>query len=203
MAEASLIPKQNLTAQRDIGGGFNLFFNISLVFFLVSALVSGGLFVYKKSVEGSLTSKRSQLETTLENDFPAKTIADHERVSTAMQISNALISGHIKRYRSEILTLLERNVLPDVTFSSFSFNEKGADLTMTLAGAAASYKTVANQVSVIQGLDEVASAGFSNLSLSAEGLVSFSMKVKLKPPQASSAAGKANSGSTEPTVLIR
>ncbi len=202
MAEASLIPKQNLSVQRDIGGGFNLFFNISLVFFLVSVLVSGGLFIYKKSIETTLTNQRKQLEVTLENDFPVKTITDHERVSTAMQVSRTLISAHKQRYRSEVITFVEKNVLPDVTFTSFGFSEKGADLTVSLAGVAASYKTVANQVSVMQGLDEVAFAGFSNLSLSPEGLVSFSMKIKLKPLQGVTATGS-TSGASEPVVMTR
>lgn len=202
MAEASLIPKQIPTAQRDIGGGFNLFFNIALVFFFVSLLVSGGLFVYKMSVEGELNNQRKQLETTLENDFPTKTIEEHERVSQAMQASRQILAAHKNRYRSEIFILLEKNVLPDVTFSNFSFAEKNGDLLVNVAGVAASYKTVANQVSVIQALDEVAEVGFANLSLSPDGLVSFSMKIKLKPPQIAKAVNAPGSTS-EPTVTAQ
>ena len=174
MAEASLIPKKLPFAAQRLEGGLGIFFRIGFVFFLVALLATGGLFAYRILLESSLTKQRDALKA-LEEQFPIADIERREAVAQAIEASKTLLDAHVRQ--SRIFPFLQDNTLPSVFFNNFSYSDK--DRTITVSGDAPSYQAVAQQASIFESREEVVSAMFSNLSLTARGAVNFSLKVVL------------------------
>ena len=177
MAEASLIPKKIVEPRREIGGGVHVFFRISLVFFLISVLSNGGLFFYERFLEDSLT-KQEQALKQLESQFPLKDIEQREELASAISTAKKLLDTHV--YQSRLFAFLEQNALPDVGLTNFSYTEK--DHKISANGEAGSYQLVAEQTSLYEHNEHVASASFSNLSLTPKGTVNFNLTIILKGP---------------------
>lgn len=175
MAEASLIPKKVAVPGESAASSFGVFFVIALVFFILSAGATGGLFLYKGMLQSTLTKDQETLKT-LESQFPVDTIQQHEEVGTAIAASKKLLNGHLKQ--SQVFKFLEDSTLPAITYASFAFTE--GDRKIILSGEAPSYQAVAQQSSIFESVDKVSSATFSNLSLSAKGTVGFSLTILLK-----------------------
>jgi len=112
----------------------------------------------------------------LDTRFEPKTIKELERLSNSINNARTLINNHT--YISPIFDFLEKNTLPDVSFSTFNyFADKK---TLTLAGEAPSYTGVAAQVKIIQSQQEVVYATFSNTTLKETGAVNFTTVINFK-----------------------
>ena len=177
MAEASLIPKKLPSAASSLGTGLGVFFRIGFVFFVVAVLATGGLFLYRMLLVSNLTKQRAAL-AQLESQFPVADIERREEVARAIEASKTLLDAHVRP--SRIFPLLQNNTLPAVFFSTFSYAE--TDRAITVSGDAPSYQAVAQQASIFESLEEVASATFSNLSLTNRGTVNFNLKIILTSP---------------------
>lgn len=175
MAEQSLIPKKTPHEERINSGG--VFIVISAVFFIVSFVLSGGLYAYSKILQSSIAKQRIVLQNE-ESSFEQDTIAQHERTASSIAVARTLLARHMRQ--SPLFMILEKNVLPDVSFSSFSFAE--GQRTITLLGEAGSYASVAFQARVFEEqVSEVAKATFAGLSLNDTlGTVNFQLAIALR-----------------------
>lgn len=171
MAEVSLMPKKTAPL-RDTAGGVDLFLRIAFIFFLIAVLATGGLFLFNMLTQRTLTQQQNALKN-LESEFPLETIEKHEEVGTAITISKKLLDGHL--HQSGIFKLLEDNTLPAISFGNFSYAE--TDHKLVLSGEAPSYQAVAEQASVYESLDSIASATFGNLVLTNRGTVTFGLTI--------------------------
>lgn len=174
MAEASLIPKKLPSVASQFGGGVGIFFRIGFVFFVVAILATGALFLYRMLLVSNLTKQRGALQE-LESQFPVADIERREEVARAIEASQALLDAHVRP--SRIFPLLQDNTLPTIFFSTFSYAE--TNRAIMVSGDAPSYQAVAQQASIFESLEEVASVTFSNLSLTSRGTVSFNFKIVL------------------------
>ncbi len=170
-----MIPKKVISPREEIAGGVDIFFRIALVFFLIATGITGGLFLWRTLATQTLTKEQDTLKN-LESQFPVETIQQHEEVGQAIEASKKLLDVHL--HQSKIFTVLEQNTLPIVAFSGFSYSE--ADHKLVLSGEAASYQAVAQQASVYEAVNDVASATFGNLVLTNRGTVSFSLTIIFK-----------------------
>src|SRR3989338_626883 len=174
MAEESLIPKKFPTPQYG-GGGFGIFFRISMIFFLASLLLTAGIYAYRKFLTNNLASQKLVLQK-LEIEFEPATIAELERVSGAIAAAGNVLRAHTMS--SAVFDMVEASALSTVSFNTFSYSaEKNI---ITLAGEAASYSDVSAQSSVFEALPAVESATFGNLSLKETGTVGFILNIQLK-----------------------
>lgn len=175
MAEEALIPKKLPKTTMYPSGGFGVFFRIVFIFFLVVALFSGGLYLYRNYASNSLANQKSLLEK-LKIEFDPSTIFELERVSKSIVAARGILRS--REQTSKIFNMLEASTLPSVAFSSFTFSsERGA---VGLAGEASSYGDVSLQANVFESLPSVLSANFSNLSLKESGSVGFNMNILFK-----------------------
>src|SRR3989338_3705596 len=175
MAEEALIPKKAPRTAMYPSEGFGVFLRIAFVIFLVAALFSGGLYLYKNYAANSLVRQRALLEK-LKIEFDPSTIFELEKISKSIVAARGLLRGH--EQTSKIFDMLEAGTLPSVAFSSFSFSaERGA---IGLAGEALSYGDVSLQANVFESLPSVLSTTFSNLSLKESGSVGFNMNILFK-----------------------
>ena len=179
MAEVSLIPKKFPTGQAiDSGGG--IFLKASIAFFVVSVLATGGLYVWKNILTTNLSKQEATLKN-LQNQFPPETIKLHEEVGRAIASSKQLVRQHNERYlQTGVFEFLENNTLTEIKFSSFNYNEQ--DRKIQLIGEAPSYTAIAQQASILEKTDDVASVTFSNMTLSAKGTVGFTLIINRKMP---------------------
>lgn len=174
MAEESLIPKKFPTVEY-ASEGFGVFLRISLIIFLVSLLLTAGVYLYRNFLKNNLERQKSVLQK-LEIEFEPVTITELERVSNSIASAGDILRKHAKP--SAVFDTLEANALSTVSFNTFAYStEKN---TITLTGEAASYSDVSAQSSVFEALTNVGSATFGNLSLRETGAVGFILNVQFK-----------------------
>lgn len=174
MAEESLIPKKFPSAEY-ASEGFGVFLRISMIIFLVSLLLTAGIFAYGNFLKNNLASQKSVLQK-VEIEFEPATIAELERVSGAIASAGDVLRAHTTS--SAVFDMIEVSALPTASFNTFSYSaEKN---TITLTGEAASYSDVSTQSSVFEALPTVESATFGNLSLKETGTVGFILNIVLK-----------------------
>ncbi len=174
MAEESLIPKKSPTAQY-APEGFGVFLRISAIIFLVSLLLTAGIYAYRNFLTNNLASQKSVLQK-LEIEFEPATISELERVSGAIASAWDVLRAHTMS--SAIFDMIEASALPTASFNTFFYSAEKNMVTLT--GEAASYSDVSAQSSVFEALPAVESATFGNLSLKETGTVGFILNVQLK-----------------------
>lgn len=175
MAEESLIPKKPAVKASYQAGSFGALFRLSFIFFVAAAVLTGALYFYRNFQTNNLSDQKSSLQK-LETEFEPALISELDKVSSSVSFSKTLLKNHLKT--SQIFTMLEQNTLPEIAFSSFSYNSDTKSLA--LIGEASSYGTISSQASVFESLQNAASAKFSNLGLKDNGKVTFNLIIVFK-----------------------
>ena len=177
MAEtSSLIPKKassGVEYYRTEGLGSLL--RLTLILFVLACVFTGVLFAYKAVLTKQLVDQRQILED-LRVRFEPTLITQLEHVANKMANAKSLLKGHI--YITPIFNFMEKNTLPNVSFSSVNYNADKKILT--LSGEATSYTEVSAQVKVFRNQPEVLNTTFSNTTLREEGSVVFSSVITFK-----------------------
>ncbi|KKT40959.1 MAG: hypothetical protein UW30_C0015G0030 [Candidatus Giovannonibacteria bacterium GW2011_GWA2_44_13b] len=176
MAETSLIPKKVPAGiEYYKAEGLGAFSRLALIFLILAGVFSGLLYLYKKILIRQIDQQRAVL-ADLDTKFEPSLINELERLSNSINNAKALINSHT--YISPIFDFLEKNTLPDVSFSTFNYNADKK--TLSLAGEAPSYTEIASQIKIIQNQPEILSATFSNTSLKETGSVNFTTVINFK-----------------------
>ncbi len=175
MAEESLIPKRPVVKASYQAGSFGVLFRLSFIFFIAAAILTGGFYFYRNFETNSLSDQKSSLQK-LETEFEPALISELDKVSASVAHSKDLLKNHVKT--SQIFTMLEQNTLPEIAFSSFSYNSDTKSLA--LMGEASSYGAISSQSSIFESLQGVSSAKFSNLGLKDNGKVTFNLIIVFK-----------------------
>lgn len=154
-----------------------LLFNLSLVLFLVALVAFGGLFFYRRALETTRAEWADQVKKR-EADFNAEGgVGRLLDTANALAVTRELIAKHV--FPSNIFKLLEEVTLPRVQFSSFSYARDSRKVD--LAGVAASYKTVADEVRILEAHPQIEKVDFGGLFVNDKGLINFRLAVVFKP----------------------
>lgn len=154
-----------------------LFFNLVLVLFIASLITFGGLFFYKSSL-GATRQKWADDIKKEETKFNAKGgVGNLVDLSNALNAARQLIGSHV--FSSNVFEFLQKVTHPRVRFSNFSFSREEKKINLT--GEGASYRTVAEQISVLESNIQVEKVDFGGLSLGEKGLVNFKVTIFFKP----------------------
>lgn len=154
-----------------------LFFNLVLVLFIASLVTLGGLAFYKSSL-GATRQKWVDDIKKEETKFNEKGgVGNLVDLSGALNATRQLISGHV--FSSNVFEFLQKATHPRVRFSNFSFSRE--ERKINLAGEGASYRTVAEQISVLESNTQVEKVDFGGLSLGEKGLVNFKVTIFFRP----------------------
>ncbi len=156
-------------------GGLSMFLRISTVVFVVSAIISGSLYLWKSALASSVADQSSTLDK-LNVTLNPGTITELEHTADAISSARSLLTNHAKT--SVLFDMLEQNTLPDVGYTSFQYTSD--QHTINLSGQASSYSSVAAQTAILENLPNVSSATFSNLALQDTGGVNFKIILTLK-----------------------
>lgn len=153
-----------------------LFFVLTLIIFLGFAVVSAGLGVYKRSLDGT----KKQWESKIENQkkqLQVNTIDRLFAISDELTATRELLSSHV--YTSNVFAFLQEVTHPQVQFLSFTFSRDAKKIDLT--AAASSYRTVAEQISFLEGHPQVEQVDFGGLTSGDKGLVNFNLAIIFKP----------------------
>ncbi len=155
--------------------GFTIFaYGSAALFLLVSGAYGLLLFLNHnlKVREPVLEQEIKEEETTLKKD-----LHDLLLVDSRFNELKRLVANH--RFSGRVFELFEKNTLLQVQFSSF--NLSGSDRKVNLIGEAASFRTLAQQISLLENHPDIQGVEFGGLSLNAKNRVNFALTVIFNP----------------------
>ena len=152
------------------------FFRASLVIGMVSLLAAGGLVAYRRTLEvkrdrwvRDVRAEESALETPLYSELV--------NLSRSITSARQTLAQHL--FMTRVFGFLREATHPRVQFSNLHVAQESSMLE--LVGVAASYRTVAEQVSILESRREVGGVDFGGLSLDPRGLVNFRLSIAVTP----------------------
>ncbi len=179
MAELTspFIPKEASALGSHLGVGSGAWlFPLVLVAFIASLVAAGGLFFYQRSLEATHADWQEQVRGQ-EEDLRPELLAQISDLSSSISVARELLSGHV--FASHAFILLQSVTHPFVSFSSMSLSRDAKKIE--LSGVANSYRSVAEQVGLLETHPQVEKVDFGGLSVGERGLVNFRLAVIFKP----------------------
>lgn len=178
--KTSFIPKKPTPTKKETGKGkgLGILGFIAFIVFLLSLVVSGGLYLYKVILERNIENMSQSIDRVKEAIEP-QLIENLADTDLRIETSQLLLNDHI--IVSSVFRILEDLTLKTVRFSSFSFfiSEDG-EIKLLLTGEAKNYSSLALQSDVFGDEEAMMEPIFSNLNLNDQGNVSFSFETPIK-----------------------
>ncbi len=179
--QTSFIPRKVLGRESSIREKpVGLFLVIATFIFVVALLGSGGVYLYKYSLDKSIEESSRYLNENKAALEP-NTINYLLRNDKRLRAANDILNKHI--VASPVFSLLEDLTLKTVRFSKFDYsNNNGKGGIIKLSGEAKSYGSVALEADTLNGNKQmIKSAVFSSLNLNERGNVTFDSVITLDP----------------------
>ena len=177
---ASFIPRKPLVAgpsTRSAAG--SLFFVLALLLFIASLVLGGGVFAYGQYLSSALASKTDSLGKARQAYDPS-VIESLIRLDARIRGARALMHSHIAP--SSIFTFLENVTLQNVNYTSFDYGSQGGrTVSLTLAGVAPDFGTVALQSDAFGTSRVLKDVLFSDINVSDTGRVIFKVQGVMDP----------------------
>lgn len=188
---SSFIPKSTLDRPTDSKvSSVGFLFIVSLMLLIISGLVFGGAALYKSllanEIDAPCTSlgdgtSRCGLKATVDREqknIDQRTILALERLDKKLSAVGKLVEQHKDLLR--VFRFLEKNTLPTITFTSFSYSPKN----ITMDGQALSFEDVAVQSQVLTEAkrnNQIQDFIFSDLDQNDTGQVKFKLTLVINP----------------------
>lgn len=168
---------QERTAFRShiVSEGGAWFFSISLVLFIAAAVLAGGLFFYQRTLQAGQAQWQEQVAAQ-EGELRPELFGQLIDLSNSMAVSRQLLDNHV--FSSNVLLFIQSVIHPFVYFNSFSFSRDSRRIEVS--GAANLYRTVSDQVSIIESHPQVEKVDFGGLSRDEKGRVNFKLAIIFK-----------------------
>lgn len=139
-----------------------LFQAVAGLIFLLSVLSTGGLFAYRKMVEGQLNNLKTEL-ATLESRMNKEDIDKLVSFDRKINSARELLVNHVAA--SNFLKLLEANTVAPLYYTSFKYNAPAnQDISVQLEGKADSYRVVSEQEKIFLKNPNTVSVEFKDLN---------------------------------------
>ncbi len=169
--QSSFIPKGPVTSsepfQKKKG---SIFSTLIVIFFILVLIMTAGLYMYKKMLEGNIESLKSQL-VEAEKNIDSKSIKRMYDFSRKLSIARGIVQNHL--VASNAIEALSSSTVRSVNWNSFVFDSDLNTFRMNVKGSAPSYAAVALQENALKNEKSFQSISFSNLTLSEKGSISF------------------------------
>lgn len=160
------------------GGLPDLLLLISIVLFVASCALAGGVFLYKQYLTTSAESKLEQLKTAQEA-FDPKLIQDITRLDDRMRIADQVLSKHLAP--TAIFLALQQATLATVSFTSLTIEAADpAQMTLEMQGIAQSVNSIALEADILSRHGVITNPIFSGITRQQDG-VHFSLSALVNP----------------------
>lgn len=156
MPDINLIPTEYKKKGINLGANFSKTIGIVLALLILSLLVYGGLFIYKKGLTqkvDNLNKSISDLESKRDNKLENSIYSADKKLNTV----EGLFKDHF--YWSKLFAKIEQATVPDVYFTEAKTAFADNKVELTLSGNAATYTSLARQMvsfkedALIEGVD--------------------------------------------------
>lgn len=152
---------------------------ISIVLFVASSALAVGVFLYSGYLQSSAASKVDQLERAKAAFEPAL-INELTRLDDRMRTASELLNKHLSP--SAFFQTLEQGTIKTIAFNSLDLNASNIeDITINMAGVAASVNAIAVQADLFSKSGALTSPIFSNINRQIDG-VHFNLSAILDSP---------------------
>jgi len=188
--QTSFIPKKPVTTSGPSqSGGMSLLLLVSLIIFLISLGSAGYVYLQRNLLIQKINTDLSSIkqnQTGLVSD--QVTIENLVTLNSRINVSKELLSKHIAV--SPIFDFLQQTTLKSIRFRNFNFSSAGKDVSgankvsVQMLGMAKDWETVASQADEFGKADWkniISEPKISNLSLNADGSVSFLFSAYVSP----------------------
>jgi hypothetical protein len=205
----SFIPKSAITrAPERIPQVVSLPTVIAVLFFVVSLMLYGGSYAYRRILDNSINSPCSSagsgtggcgLKESINRarqDLDQATTVYLKRLNDKLLIGEQLVNNH--RSNLPIFRLLEDLTLPSIYYTRMSY----AANSLTIEGRASSYEDIAVQTSIFsRDRGRIKSFLFSDLDQDSTNNVVFKLVINIEPGVTSYAEALANTPTPVPVPL--
>ena len=183
--QASFIPKRPLarsgqSRRRFSKHGTGALHVIGLTLFFIAVAGTIGVFAYDRYLKNHITNLEQELEVATQ--IPDIAFVEEVKLfDIRLRTANELVTNHIAV--SEVLRLLQEVTLHRVQFTNMKFDatKKDADAVVSLEGVASTFATLSLQADEMKMHKDINEATFSNVKLTEDGNVSFSVKLAIDP----------------------
>jgi Tfp pilus assembly protein PilN len=187
--QASFIPKRPLMEggpmlRPSAGKDINIFFFVSVVIFVISLLLAGGVFLLNY-YENSQIDKAVQTLAEIPKKYPLQQMQDLTRLDTRIETTKAILKKHLAI--SGVLNLLGQVTSKNVRFTDFKYDDTAGVSnsrvapTISLKGQAKSFNSVAFQSDLMRANTFFKNPIFSGLHADDKGSIVFSIDGTLDP----------------------
>lgn len=152
---------------------------IGSLLFVATLVVSGGLFIYDHILSSQITDASKAL-VLAKASFDPETMNQLITASNQIQSAKRLLDSHVAV--SGMFALLEANVLPGVSFTSFEFQRQPDNsVKISLEGQGSSYATLAEQAQIFSKLPYLQKQTFSEFTLTDKGTIAVKFQAMVDP----------------------
>jgi hypothetical protein len=173
------IPMSGSFSSVDHRGDRSLFGFLSIVIFVITVLLSGGVFAYKLYLNSQISQMGSDL-TAADATLDPTSINEMSNLSARIKSTEDLLAHHV--VLSPLFSYLETSTIQSVELTDFSYSvdDTGA-LNLVLDGQGSGYGAVALQANVFDQSPYLKNIVFSNLVLNDKGAVTFTLSATVDP----------------------
>lgn len=154
----------------------NISFVVGIVLVLLALSVSVSIFIYRSSLESEIR-KINQDIARIGESVDANLLTQMKVFDNQIINLKKVLDAH--REGSKLFSFLEEHTLRQVMFNDLSVNVDRPEFNVS--GRAVTYTILAKQISHLESIPGVTDVSISDISLTSEGGVKFSMRVRLKP----------------------
>ncbi len=151
-------------------------FYFCLILLIISVL---SYFVLEYSLKGAeaeskdLENKIFEQQNEENNQLKEKLILNQKKIDDF----SVVLKEH--KLTSQVFTFIQNSTHPEVSFMDFSFNSTNSSLI--LSGQASNFKTLGEQLLILQRQENIQNIELSNISLMEEGNIDFNLDIVLNP----------------------
>ncbi|MEK7575213.1 MAG: hypothetical protein AAB511_03215 [Patescibacteria group bacterium] len=179
--QTSFIPKKAINQEitRSRSESVSIFLLISVILFILSLAVAGGVFAYKKVLIGRIDKMNITLSQA-KNSFEPDSIRKWNRLSHRIESTDKILNSHT--IVSPVFDLLENATLSTVKFETFSYELKDTgSATLLMTGKADSFDSIALQSDIFGQEKYIKNPVFSDLNPDQRGAKVFKFNSSLDP----------------------
>ncbi len=183
--QTSFIPKKPIIEERVVPvRPVGILAVISIFILFTVALATGGLYLYRGSLEKNITQMINNLNLA-KNRFEPSKITELQVLDKRLRASSEILSHHVAI--TPIFEALAAITMKTVRYTKFSYDletNKDVKVVVKMSGLAVGYRSIALQSDIFTTKDEgknFIDPVFSNLTLDDKGNVLFDLEFSVDP----------------------
>jgi hypothetical protein len=180
--QTSFIPKKPILPEEAEGSGISLFLLISIIIFIVTTALAGGVWLWKNSLISQIQKDKEALVAAKET-YEEDTINPLIRLNDRIEESQNLLAKHLAV--SPVFAMLEQTVLKNVRLKTMKFSSADNNkIRIDLTGTAVNYDALSKQSDAFgsESLRKfISSPVISDFSPTTDGSVSFNFTALVDP----------------------